>query len=408
MRVVVTIQHAGHVHFFKHAIAALEADGHDVFVFARENAMSTALLDRCGIEYELLAGESDSLVSLARAQCVYEARLLGRAREIQPDVMTAVGGVAVSPRRLARRRAERRFLRHRTRLDHPEPLLPFADVICTPACFEADLGDNHHRYPGYHELAYLHPTGSRRTRTCARPSASRRTTGSWSSVSATGASHDVGEGGFDDHRSVVERLEAAGATVRITAEGDLDDDLREYELSVQPERLHDLLAASDLYVGEGATTAAECAVLGTPAVYVNSLPLGYLTELEEAYGLVHAFTDDDRHVRAVNRATAILQEDGDGETWRRRRERLLADKCDVTDVVLDRRSVPRLQSNHEGITADDDAAIVLREPGDRARTTGGRLHDARHSRQPSPGIAAKRRRLPAVRARCPRPLARRI
>jgi len=32
--------------------------------------------------------------------------------------------------------------------------------------------------------------------------------------------------------------------------------------------------------------------------------------------------------------------------------------------------VPRLQSNHEGITADDDAAIVLREPGDRARTTG--------------------------------------
>jgi len=337
MRVVVTIQHAGHVHFFKHAIAALEADGHDVFVFARENAMSTALLDRCGIEYELLAGESDSLVSLARAQCVYEARLLGRAREIQPDVMTAVGGVAVS--HVASLVGARSVVFYDT--EHASIIrnlsFPFADVICTPACFEADLGDNHHRYPGYHELAYLHPdrfTPDPDVREAVGVAPDDRFVvlrlGDW------GASHDVGEGGFDDHRSVVERLEAAGATVRITAEGDLDDYLREYELSVQPERLHDLLAASDLYVGEGATTAAECAVLGTPAVYVNSLPLGYLTELEEAYGLVHAFTDDDRHVRAVNRATAILQEDGDGETWRRRRERLLADKCDVTDVVLDR------------------------------------------------------------------------
>jgi predicted glycosyltransferase len=157
MRVVVTIQHAGHVHFFKHAIAALEADGHDVFVFARENAMSTALLDRCGIEYELLAGESDSLVSLARAQCVYEARLLGRAREIQPDVMTAVGGVAVS--HVASLVGARSVVFYDT--EHASIIrnlsFPFADVICTPACFEADLGDNHHRYPGYHELAYLHP-----------------------------------------------------------------------------------------------------------------------------------------------------------------------------------------------------------------------------------------------------------
>jgi len=336
MRVVVTIQHAGHVHFFKHAIAALEDDGHEVFVFARENAMSTELLDRCGIEYELLAGESDSIVSLARSQCVYEARLLGRARDIQPDVMTAVGGVAVS--HVASLVGARSVVFYDT--EHASIIrnlsFPFADVVCTPECFEGDLGDDHDRYPGYHELAYLHPhrfTPDPDVREAVGVAPDDRLVilrlGDW------GASHDVGEGGFDDHRSVVERLESAGATVRITAEGDLDEDLADYEISIAPERLHDLLAAADLYVGEGATTAAECAVLGTPAIYVNSLPLGYLTELEEEYGLVHAFTGDDRHVRAVNRAVAVLTDD-DGESWQRRRERLLADKCDVTDVVLDR------------------------------------------------------------------------
>ncbi len=37
-----------------------------------------------------------------------------------------------------------------------------------------------------------------------------------------------------------------------------------------------LLAYATLFIGEGATMASECAVLGTPAIYVNSLQLGYL------------------------------------------------------------------------------------------------------------------------------------
>jgi len=214
---------------------------------------------------------------------------------------------------------------------------PFADVICTPACFEADLGDNHHRYPGYHELAYLHPD-----RFTPDP--------------------DVREavGVAPDDRFVVLRLgdwgpHTTSARAGSTTTGPSSSDWRPpgRRSASPPKATSTTTCASTSYRSSpnASTTCwprptstsararrprAECAVLRTPAVYVNSLPLGYLTELEEAYGLVHAFTDDDRHVRAVNRATAILQEDGDGGTWRRRRERLLADKCDVTDVVLDR------------------------------------------------------------------------
>lgn len=342
MKIIVTVQHAGHVHFFKHAIGELEAEGHEVFVFARENELSTELLERCDIDYELLAGASESLVSLARAQCMYEARLFGRAREIQPDVMTAIGGVAVS--HVAALVDARSVVFYDT--EHASIIrnlaFPFADVVCTPACFQDDLGDKHRRYDGYHELAYLHPdrfTPDPGVREAVGVGPDERLAvlrfGDWSS------SHDVGESGFADPRDVVERLEDAGARVVVTAEGDAGADLSSYGVSLPAERHHDLLAAADLYVGEGATTAAECAVLGTPAVYVNSLPLGYLTELDREYGLVSTFVGESRHARALSEAARILAVDDDGR-WQRRRAELLTDKRDVTDVVLDqiRRTVP--------------------------------------------------------------------
>ena len=37
--------------------------------------------------------------------------------------------------------------------------------------------------------------------------------------------------------------------------------------------------------------ASECGVLGTPAIYFNSLRLGYLEELEQRYGLVYNYRD---------------------------------------------------------------------------------------------------------------------
>ena len=51
-----------------------------------------------------------------------------------------------------------------------------------------------------------------------------------------------------------------------------------------------MLAFAGLYVGEGATMASEAAVLGTPAVYVNTLTMGYVQD-EERYGLLHHFTN---------------------------------------------------------------------------------------------------------------------
>lgn len=334
MRVIVTIQHPGHVHFFKHAIRELESLGHDLYVFARENEVTVELLERAEIDHEVLAGESNSLFSLAAVQATYETRLLRRARRIKPDVITAIGGVAAS--HVASVVGAKSVVFYDT--EHATIIkklaYPFADIVCTPECYRGDIGSKQVTYPGYHELAYLHPdrfepdpsvlddTGLTPSDTIVVMRLS-----SWDS------SHDLGQGGFDDPIDIVDRLKDAESTVLLTSEVELPSELESYRYNLAPNRIHDLLAYADCFVGEGATMAAEAAVLGTPAVYVNSLALGYVTELDQTYGLVFSYNGADRHVKSIERAISIIEEN-DQSKWQRRRDRLLEDQIDVTDVIV--------------------------------------------------------------------------
>lgn len=334
MRVVVTIQHPAHVHVFRHAIDELEARGHEVRVFAREKEVVVDLLVDHGIDHEVLAGSAGSLPSLARVQATYELRLLRRARRFDPDVIAAVGGVAAT--HVASLLGAKSVVFYDT--EHAALIkrlaYPFADVICTPDCYAEPVAGTHHSYPGYHELAYLHPDRFSPDSAALSPLGVDPTdrfvvvrTVDW------GASHDVGHGGFEGIHEVVARLEDRGARVFLSAEGSLPPDLESHRLSTPPGSIHDVLAFADCFVGEGATMAAESAVLGTPAVYVNSLELGYLSELEFDYGLVFGHGGPDRHERALSTAEVILDE-ADDEKWERRRTALLSEKVDVTDVLV--------------------------------------------------------------------------
>ena len=210
---------------------------------------------------------------------------------------------------------------------------PFANVICTPSCYRDRLDEKQIRYNGYHELAYLHP--NRFTPNPAVLDELGLAEGdpfiivrfvSWQ------ASHDVGQHGIRDKVGLVKALEQYGR-VLITSEGALPPELQPYQIRVSPEKLHDLLYYATLYVGEGGTTASEAAVLGTPSIYVSSLvgTMGNFIELEETYDLLYSFTDGSA---ALGKAIEILQDPASKRKWRVKRERLLADKIDVTAFMV--------------------------------------------------------------------------
>jgi predicted glycosyltransferase len=335
LRVVFTVQHPAHVHLFRNAIDVLESRGDRVFVFARKKDIAIELLERCDIDHTVLAGAAGSLDELALRQAQYEAGLLWHASRIRPDVMIAMGEPGVA--------------HVSTLVDCPGIIFtdteyatlqntlafPLADRVCTPTCYQDDIGDKQVCYDGYHELAYLHPD-----RFTPQPDVldehglDPHSSYAVLRLNAFNAAHFRGDAGFTDIRAVIERIEDSGTEVLVTSERDVPPSLEPYEISIPVERMHDVLYYADLFIGESATMAAESAVLGTPAIFVSTSRRGYTDELGDRYGLVYTFSGTDRQRAGLKRAVSILEE-YDAEQWEQRHERLLADKIDTTEFIID-------------------------------------------------------------------------
>ena len=84
-------------------------------------------------------------------------------------------------------------------------------------------------------------------------------------------------------------------------------------------------------MGERATVIAESAVLGVPAVYVNTLKLGYINMLEE-YGLLRQTVDTEE---ALKFSLELLKDARIQEKCASAKEKLLADKIDVTAYIVE-------------------------------------------------------------------------
>ena len=209
---------------------------------------------------------------------------------------------------------------------------PFTTVILNPQYFKKNFGKKQIRFRGFMELCYLHPNyytpdsnvlselGIKET----EPFILLRFV-SWT------ASHDLGEKGFSlETKIYLVKALSEYVKVFISSENELPVGLVEYKLPVSPEKLHDVLFYATLYLGEGATTASECAMLGTPAIYVNPLSTGTLEE-QERMGLIHSFRNPNG---VVEKALELLTIPNIKTKYRHRRDTLLGGTIDVTAFMV--------------------------------------------------------------------------
>ncbi len=100
-----------------------------------------------------------------------------------------------------------------------------------------------------------------------------------------------------------------------------------------------LQAFARLFFGESATMAAECAMLGTPAIFLSTSRRGYIDELQARYEMVYSFNDPRTgQAEALDKARALLADPDTATRWQARRQRMLAELIDVTDFIA--RTVP--------------------------------------------------------------------
>lgn len=215
--------------------------------------------------------------------------------------------------------------------------MPFTNIICVPSCFKKYLGEKQLIFNGYMELCYLHPNYFKPDHNILNMLRVEKGEKyvimrfvSWE------ASHDIGHKGISLGNKINAVKEFSKyAKVFISSEVPLVDELKEYQIRIPPEKMHDALYYATLLYGEGATMASECAVLGTPAIFLNNNRLGLTDEEEKRYGLVFNFTESlPDQERSIRKGVELLQTPNLKLEWEKRRNNMLSEKIDVTSFMV--------------------------------------------------------------------------
>lgn len=338
-RILLEVNHPGQVHLFKNIYNELTSRGNKVWVITKRNNSIEYLLRFYSIPYQIIGVKKDGLFQKAILQLThnFNAYKLVRRHKIEIGIGSSITNDHVS---LITKMRAIHFS------DDDEDVVPFisnysypfSDLILSPDCTKfikfkyKSLG-----YSGYHELAYLHPN---------------RFTPDLSVISNIGIKrgdpyfilrfvslkghHDIGEKGLSKLQKLklISILEKHGR-IFITSENKLEPELEKYRLPVPPENIHSLLYYATMFIGDSQTMTSEAAVLGTPAIRMNSFVsrISYLEEEEHKYKLTFGFKPNQFDLM-IAKIIELLNQPNLKDIWKKNREQMLAEKIDVTAFMV--------------------------------------------------------------------------
>ena len=282
MKILIDIGHPAHVHYFRNFIDLMTKKGHQFYITSRDKEVTFDLLRKFNIPFTGRGrggkGSFGKILYILKA----DLQLIREGLSFKPDMLLSFASTYAAHASFVLNKPHIAF--DDTEHSKYEIFLyrPFTKVILNPQCFKKDFGKKQIRFKGFMELCYLHPKYFEPDGNILTQLKLRETEAfvllrfvSWT------ASHDRGETGFSsEFKLMLVKELSRHVRIFISSESKLPEELEQYRLPVSPEKLHDVLFYSSLYIGEGATTASECAMLGTPAIYVNSLSAGTLEEQE--------------------------------------------------------------------------------------------------------------------------------
>ncbi len=335
MRTLFFISHPAYFYFYKNIIEEQKRKGYEVLVVARDKDITIDLLNQYNIEHRTIKKPSKSLIGKVLELPYVDYKLYKLAKAFKPDVLTAAVGIHISQVGKLLNIPSLVF----DDTEHAKYQLalmkPFASVICTPDCYLLEFGEKHVKFPGYKELAYLHPNNFKPDPTVIKRlglnEGERFFVLRFVSLTAT---HDMSEVGIGNKREIVDRLVKSGK-VFISSEEPLSEELKKYELNAPIHEMHSILYYATMFLGESATMSSEAACLGTPAIFISESTRGYIEDLEKKYGLVFRFFGKNAENQALAKAEELLKDTSLEARCLDKKKTLLENKCDVTQWMLD-------------------------------------------------------------------------
>ena len=296
MKVLFDIGHPAHVHFFYNPIKILLQQGHEVLVTSRHKDIAINLLDSLDIQHEPLSGLSKKggILSLIYELIYRDYKLIKIVNKFKPDIMTGIGGIFIAHAGIIKNIPSLVFYDTENATLQNALTYPFASCVVVPECYQSWVPDKRHiKYSGYHELAYLKPNRFIPDYEIATKNGLSKNGDTFLlRLVSWQANHDIGENGWslDLLKKVINKLEPHGKVI-VSSESSLPDELLNYSYEGEVSEIHHLMAFCRAFIGESATMASECAVLGVPSVYAAETGRGYTDEQEKKYKLVKNIRD---------------------------------------------------------------------------------------------------------------------
>lgn len=339
MRILIDIGHPAHVHLFRNFYHEMKNRNHELLVTVKEIPSAVQLLQFYNIPFISIGSKSDGIIRKGVNQLLYDTRMASIVRSNKIDLGLGSSITLAHVSVISRMKS----VIFDDDDDAMQPLMtwfghPFADYIVSPV----SLKGNRRRkdtifYNGYHELAYLHPNRFIPDEDVLKQAGLLSgETFFIMRFNAFKAHHDSGAQGLtlNQKRELLRFLESRGR-IFITGERDLPPEFKKYLLRISPQQIHSLLFYATMFVGDSQTMTTEAAVLGTPALKLNSFAgrLSVPNELEREYNLCYSFLPDNFN-GLLKKAEELLRISGLKNEWQSRRVRLLDDKTDLTAFMI--------------------------------------------------------------------------
>lgn len=331
MKILIDIGHPAHVHYFKNFIRIMETRGHEFLVVARDKEISIELLKKLQIPFINRGKGGKNLIAKILYIPYADYLIYKYAKKFKPDIFLSFSSTYAA-------HASKLYGKPHIALDDTEHAKfelfmypPFTDTILNPSCFTKNLGNKQILFNSYIELLYLHKnyfTPNYEVLKMLNLKENERFAiirfVSWN------ASHDISQKGLTDIQKIeLVNFISKEIKVFVSSEGQMPKELEIYKFSISPEFMHDALYFASLYVGEGGTTASESALLGTPAVYINNLSMGYIEDEKKA-GLIIQSVEYNKIKDSIGEFLKFSSK----REFNDRLDNLIKDKIDPTSFLI--------------------------------------------------------------------------
>ena len=337
MNILIDIGHPAHVHVTKHFAHEMIAKGYHVLFTCRQKEFIIQLLQAEGFDYVSFGKKYTTTIKKIWGLVKFDYKMLLISLKFKPDIFVSLGSMYAAQVSAILRKPHI-CIEDTYNMEQVRLYKPFTDLILTGDYSHPVMSKTREfRMAGYNELAYLHP---------------KRFTPDENVLKELGVgkdekyvvvrfiawngTHDVGYNGMSlDNMVKAVKEFSKYAKVFISSEEKLPESLKQYMLPTAPNRIHHVMYYASLVFGESGTMSEEAAMLGTPAIQLDTKGAYYTRHLQNDYGLMKLFTTSEKdQIEAINYGVKLLQDSKLKEKWAEKRDLMLKEKVDVTSFLV--------------------------------------------------------------------------